>query len=457
MSANPRSTEHALFLLAAAAAATGVAAPSDLGADLWRLGGGAMVALWLAALGLVAVPLVALELALSARAGQSLPAALAERRGPWGAWLGWLLLSQAGLIAAFSLARAAWYLAPGGEAPLVAAGLGALAIGAVARPGLAGWLGGLALAALVGGAALAVRDAGGDAVLTLFTPRVEALVQPAPWASAAPAAMRSAPAGLAVLPALLAALSLRSRPAGLGLRAALLAALVALIAATGAFCLMISARDLPAPGNVGLALAVARAAEGDPAAATGLTALAPGAALAAAALATAVGRAFAHAGRERWGQSGAPAVVGVGLLLLAVGLCAAGAPGVTAAEIGVVWLCGLLAPCLALALCLSLRARDGLIELTRALDRAGGVRITRWLPQAARWVTPTALLLGLGAWGAGLAAGGLPGTAAAEGLGPLGPLTGALHTVVPALLIVGLFALSTGLSWLPGRADGGAR
>ena len=189
----------------------------------------------------------------------------------------------------------------------------------------------------------------------------------------------------------------------------------------------------------------------------GIPPLAPGAALAATALATAVGRAMAHAGRERWGASLPALAVGLGLLVLAMGLTAVGAAGVTAAEIGVVWLVGLLAPGLALALTLTLRSKDGLIELTRSLDRAGGVRITRWLPRAIRWVTPTVLAVSVSAGVLTLWRDGLPGRAVAEGLGQLGPLTGALHTVVPALVLALLFALSTGLSWIPGRSVGDPR
>lgn len=448
MSANPRSTEHALFLLAAAAAVSGVAAPGDLAANLWRFGGGSMAVLWLAALLLVALPLVVLELALCARAGQSLPAALRERRGPWAEWLGWLLLAQAGLLSALLLTRAAWALTPTGLAPLVVAGLGLIALLVCARPRLGGVLGGLAIGAALVGAAVAFSgaDAGMDAVLSLFVPRWEALLNPQPWASSAGSALRSAPAALAVLPALLEGLPARSRPAGLGLRAALLGALVALVAAAGAFCVMISASaPPPASAPVGVALA------GVP-----LGPMALGGALASGALAAAVGRAMVHAGRERWGSAEVPAAMGLSLIALAAGLATVGAPGVAAAEIAVTWLVGLLGPALALALCLALRAPDGLVELTRALDRAGGVRITRWLPTATRWLTPTVLLVSLTGSLATLWANGLPGRELADALGPLGPLTGALHTVVPGLTLTLLFALSTGLCWLPRRGEEGA-
>lgn len=439
MSASSTTSERSAFLLLATGALAGGGELAARASDAWRGGGGVFLLLWAALTLLLALPLGLAELGR---------AASGAARGPLARTLGWLLLGIAALLLASRLARAGALVGGGLAGALLALMLVGATLGGAGRPRALAPMAGLALA-LVGLGALLALVAGGSDGLALLAPRPAALLHGETWGAAVMAALLSAPL-LGLVGGLLPFAPERGRPGSQLVLAGLLAALLAQLGAVGAFGVLAGAPALPAaspPVGADLGLVTAAGAGGLGGLALGLAAL--GGALG---LALALLLAAREAAERTWAGAGERVarelLLGAGLL--AAGLCALGPPGLLAAELAGSWLAGVGLPLAALLVCLSARDPEGLQAAARAADRSGALRLVSWLPALWRYLAPP--LLGVGLVGAVLTRlRRTPGEEEALALGPLGPLSGALHVVGPALCLVLLVALVSGLALAPAR------
>lgn len=414
----------------------GVAGAGELAwrsADLWQGGGGAFALIWALMAVLVATPLLLLERSLAQEGGRVMPG-----------WAGWIALAVGALLLLGRLTRAAHGM---GE---LGAALALLVVGAVVfalgRPRATVALAAVACALLVGvplalGVALASGPGSAGLLVGALTPRVGALAHAEPWAHAVVAALATLPllgsqAGLAPRS--------EARPGGgAGLAVAALGAqILALVGAfIGAGALLVASTPAPRGPPLGADAALHQALQGVVWGGVGhaLVGLAG-----AAGLALALG--FSLRGRLGQGALAATAPLLFGVGLLAAALAWMGAPGLLAAELISGWTSAVGLPLVALLLGLEARRQPRLVELCRRADPSGTLALQAWLPPLARTLLP-----GIAAFALlhGLISGLLspPGAQAAEALGSLGPLSGALHVVAPAATLVLGVVVTTALAW----------
>lgn len=414
-------------------------------AELWRAGGGVGALLWAGAALAVAIPLGLLELSLVGDSGRSLPAAL----GPgWRGWVGWLALTIVALNLLARLGRLGGILGDPALGAALAAALPALGWALSARQSGA-TLGAVLVVGLLGVGALAALGlsfTGPDgpwASLAVLVPRASALPRGGTWAEVSGAALATAPA-VGLIAGFAPRLGDRARPAGQLAIGGLVATILAMIGGVAAYGLRFGAA-MPGAGlgAVGVDLLVPeRAAWVLPLATV------------AGCLGLALGLGVALRGARPGGLAGGALFLGVGLAGAA--LSVGGPAGVLTGQLLSSWASGVGLPLLGLLLCLAARPKLDDLDLFRAADRGVVLRLQRWLPVYARRALPAllglALLARLRAWALVP-----PGAAEADALGPLGPLTGALHIAVPALALVLAVAVSTGLHWTADPGQGGGR